>query len=227
MAKAQQTQTQPDNDFGAAKVQEKPQVACTGMVNPSDISEPKETQSGVYYLSTVKFSGTRGSQSMTTNFMFQPEWFEPNFNPESLNGKIDDGNGGEKNDGRYFVFGKNINKTGEISVLTALCGGTDDHRRAFRGELNAARTANNAPLSAEQIIGVLKQFVEAHQEEVGYILKQATEETGNLTANGRKERRLLDKYEIGTFFEVTDEIVTAQEKRALKSAGKFLVGYQL
>lgn len=216
MAKAQQTQTPIDvSDFSASAVQAKPQVACIGTV--SEISEPRLTEKGIYWLSTVKFSGTRGSQNMTTNFMFEAEWFEPGFNSASL---ADDRS-------KDFVFSKNINKTGEVSLLTALCGGTEDHRRAFRAELNAARAQNGSPLTPEQIVGALKAFVENHQEEVGYILKQATQDTGDVDSNGKKIKVLLDKYEIGSYFEVSDEIVTAQEKRALKSAGKFLVGYQL
>lgn len=197
--------------FMGTEAAELPRLACIGYVEKV---EGKTTQKGVYDMQTVHITPAESGKKTVTNFMYEPSWLVPGFNPKTL---LEEAGGSTK----YFLFGKNIKSQveGSVSVLQGLAGSEE----GFDSLSYSILTADDQ--SPEGIQNILATYFNENNPAIGYILQQRRRKTEEKDERGKAIYVLEQGYEVGEFFYVTDE---AKEKLARRAAnGKLVLTFEV
>jgi hypothetical protein len=210
--------------FEVAEAQKMPMLACVGYVE--DVGKAAETQSGVYANARVKIKGNSGvSRDITTNLLFRPEWFTPEFHPSQIDEMTFDGMDETETTrikkGMSMVYRKLFGTRDSLGELPALIGlnGMTELAEKFQA-------LGHTP-EAEEIGDILRETILANIVDVGYVLKQAREKTEDLDENGKNIYVLREQYEIDRFFDPSEEGKARQVKSAKKSVtGAFKVAFE-
>ena len=190
--------------FKAGAVPSMPDLACIGMIKK--VGEVRLSNKGVYHVLPIEIEGTRGGKNGTYFFLFQPRWFEPNFDPavllaedEAIRQEVDEF-GKKKNSSLYTMYRRYIADEKNVSVLQALAGDNwDAMAEAFD------RQSNSDPKTIE---GILREYLTGN--EVVYTMTQRTEDDGSL----------MDQYNISRFYPATEEGLKAVMESAKSSRRK-------
>ncbi len=177
--------------------QRKNTLICIGSLQSFGDLVQSKTEGSPYYYEPVKLKGQGGSpDSPKFNFMWAPDFLDPNFDISSLNSSSE------------FVYQKNIASLDGASILEALCGSPEEFERLQEGLVELG------DYSAEAIHGFLSSFFsELGPVPVIYILKQESKKTGLLTAEGKPERQLTQYYEVESMYHATEKSLKALVKR--------------
>jgi hypothetical protein len=217
--------------FATAEVRKMPRLACVGYVD--DITEAKDTESGMYANCRVSIIGSSGaSRKITTNFLFRPEWFTPGFNPETINQLEDPELSAEDLErtrkGLYMSYRRIFGTRESTGQLEAMIGGKQNLEAlaAKRDALYAS--GGNKEFTPQQVGELVRSFVLDTAANVGYVLKQATEKTDEVNENGKAVYALREQYEVGEWFIPTADNQKRMVTRAKKAKdGDFLVAFEV
>lgn len=216
--------------FATAEARKLPRLACIGYVD--DAKDVKETESGVYANFRVTIKGNSGaSRTVTTNFLFRPEWFTPGFDPKTIQ-QLDDPDLSPEEveklrNGIYSVYRRLFGTADTLGELTALVGGPDnlDKLAQKRDELYAKV---NRELTKEEVFELVKTFILESPVQIGYVLKQAREKTDEVGSDGKAVYILRDQYEIDEWGVPTEDWRKRMIKRAKMSKdNSFLVAFEV
>ncbi len=160
--------------LAAGKIPKMPDLACLGVVK--EVGDVYLSEKGVYYVIPVQIEGKYGGRDATFFFLFQPKWFERNFDPATLlkedrKGKL------------YGAYRRFVNDESRVSALVALAG------KEFSALVEAFDGLEKVDEKAVE--EVLKQILPG--QDVGYILTQRFD-----MAEGK--RTPTEMYNIGRWF---------------------------
>lgn len=205
--------------FSEASAKKLPVLACIGRV--SNVGEAKTSESGVYSMIPINIEGYGASRSTKLMFMFRPEWLVHGFDSASLK-EYENGKALE------FIYGKNINVRGGISVLKGLVGADDE---AFE---TLADSIMGLPIDEKvggpnpaQVADVLREFLIENEKgaRIGYTLKQQRTKVGT-NDEGKPIYKDEPYYEVSEFWVADEKGRDRQFKRAQKdSSGNFKVTF--
>ena len=203
-----------ENRFIQAAVPKMPDLACIGYVD--EVQEPKPSKSGVYIVHPVHIQKSQAGRAVTNYILYRPEMFKRGFDP-SVYENVEGGKG------MLMSYRKHIAARNRVTSLQAFSGSPE----AFEGLQD--RLLSLPEPTPEAIHGVFKEvFLGAAKSgaEVGYVLTQGTEDSGEVDANGKKIYSLTDRYEIQRFFHPTADAVKSVQMRAKRSNGDFIVTFE-
>jgi hypothetical protein len=191
--------------FAKTSAKDRPNLVCIGSVS---LGEIKVTNSGDYQMAKFKITASQGYDAYD-NLLFRPEWLSPRFNPDSLKG----------NRSFAFVYANCIGGSdGHLSKLQGICG--DAAAFATLEQKQEAKFATEEPTPDTAETFIADAFKDNDGVQVGYVLKQATEDAG-VDDNGKKRRVKLDKYEVSEFFWPTDKSLARYRKMAERNPDKW------
>ena len=202
------------NRFIKASVPKLPTLACIGYVK--EVLEPKLTKSGSYINQPVVIAKTQGGRGVTHSIFYRPEMLKPGFDP-SVYESVEGGRG------MLNMFRKHIAASGRITSLEGLIGSTTGYEFLQEALLSLPE------VTMEAVHGVLKAaLLDAAEagKEIGYILSQGTEDSGETDENGKKIYVLTDRYEVQRWFPVTPEAIKPLQLRAKRSEGDFVITFE-
>lgn len=212
--------------FKQAQARPLPRLACIGRV--SAVPEAKVSQSEVYVVQRIEITGYGPSRNIRPMFLYRPDWLTEGFDPESLK-ELENG------ESMLGVYRNHVGEKDEISVLLGLCGCKDEVYDALGDKLFAlgidpAKIESDDDMRAvmDAVTNVLKEFLidEKNGNEIGYILRQQYEKTGEVDENGRPVRVPTKYYEVAEYFDPNDEKkIASLKKSAEKSDGKFKITF--
>jgi hypothetical protein len=208
--------------FSNPTVEAKPILFCIGQL--AEISEPKPTATGTYYLCSVKIAGNGASRDQYTNFMFRPEWFGAGFNANIF----DQQEGGK---GLKFIYRKNIAAREADSLLRAICGAGEEGDELFETLSNTIQAVPAPDFESEsttddEILEYVRKVVDTIREivlpegpgpQLGFKLKQGQDKVeGEFDEAGKPLRVLNDRYEVAEFFRTDAATIARIAKRVEK-----------
>lgn len=209
--------------WNLGQVSKMPRLTCIGRVE--DMTAPKLGPSGAYYNMRVTIKGISGaSKNITTNFLFRPEWFNPDFDPAQFDQMVIDNHTPEESARIVKMFKRNYdallgakgsNRTGQ---LPALCGSEE----AFN-ELDAVRNAAYAKRStssgftAEEVGEFIKGFVMGQGATFLYTLRQQTEKTDEVGEDGKQVYIRTENYEVDRWDYNTEKTRTSAVKSVART----------
>jgi hypothetical protein len=200
--------------FAEASVQKLPSLACIGYVDV--VADGKVSESGKYIVQGITLRGFGPSRGCSTNLLYRPEWISATFNPDSLN---EFGDEGQK---MLAVYRRNIAVRDGISALKGLAG-SEERYQALAQKLLTLPAVTEATVS-----DVLKEFFSGDQFEIGYVLRQRKNKTGETDENGKDVYELTNGYEVQEYFFVTKANIEKLQKRAARSKdGMFKVAFEV
>lgn len=219
----------------APQVRKKPTIACVGRV--SEIKEAKVTgqkffdngeKKPRYLMQTLALEPWEEGEKARVNILLRPEWLEDGFDPDKLvqyNNAVN-----SVGDTLLNVFRNNVVAAEDEApaTLVGLCGCNTDLWIELTNRLTALVEASrnpetNAVDSAKFLEGMPALFEQffmvdfKDKIEIGYVLKQQMQGTGQTGDNGREIKVPTRYYEIGEFFDARDE---KTYQRFQKRAGK-------
>lgn len=174
----------------AAEVLQMPDLACLGVI--AKVDKVRLSEKGVYHVLPIEVKGQYGAKDATFFYIFQPEWFDPGFDPRSIAGepKV------------YGVYKRYVADAARDSVLAAIANAGDEH-----GFDKLAAEFDVLPAVDEHSVEqVLREHLTG--KEVGYIMSQRVDkdENGNKT--------LMEQYNINRFFNPTTEAIEDMQRQA-------------
>jgi len=196
----------------AAQADIKPRLYCVGTI--TDVKEAKPTESQTYINQSFGITGEGASPNFNVMLLYRPEWLKPGFNPKT---DLPDSK-------TQFVFGRNISKHGNVSILQGLTG-QEEAAAELEDLLLSLPPDSDGDPTVEDISKVLNKFFEKTRT-IGYVLKQKTSVTGDLDDKGKPVRVLENGYEIDNLFFPTADKLKALKKSAEKSDGKSRAMYE-
>ena len=197
--------------FAEAKVSKLPALSCVGTVE--EVGEGKLSSTENYVVQPISIRATGPGRSITFRILYRPEWFEPTFDPNSLE---EYGPEGSK---MLAVYRKNIAAKGGIAALKGLAGSEENYVKLAKALLTAQDK------SIEGVRETLRTFFSENDVEVGYVLKQRKDKVGE-DENGKGIYELANGYEVGEFYFPTAENLKKQVQRANRSKdGSFRVAF--
>lgn len=205
----------PKSPFAEAEAQRLPTLFCIGYV--SQVGDAKVSESGKYILQNLVVSPLGPGRMAFVRIMYRPEWLKPGFDPKSFK-TLKDGSGME------FVYRSNIAGHDSVSNLKGLSG--SDERFADLG----ARLQNLSDVNPDTVKKVLTDFFTVEEGEapfaIGYDLRQGKDDTGEVNDKGKKIKVLNNRYEVGSWWFVTDKTKAAKRKQANKSPENYKVAFE-
>jgi hypothetical protein len=192
-------------------VEPMPAMACIGEFKEVIEAYPIKN---VYGTIKLKVAGLYGSRGIDTNFVYNPQWFEPSFSPREAFHAA--------NPGEAFMMRKHLlNINDEISTLGALGG-------KYYGTLIASLRQVNDPKDVDEVADTLRDFFMLYRPLVtGFILKQQKDKTPE------GEKVLTKYYEVAEWWRPFDDEGNLNPKpferfakRAEKKPGQFVIGYK-
>lgn len=196
--------------FKAAGADVLPRLGCTGYV--SQIIDVKTTAKGVYDMARVKVEPYESGRSVIVNVLYQPEWLDGNFDPDSLK---EEANG----ESLFSVYRMHIASRQGLSTLAGLAGSEEN----FNALADALISSEDK--SPEAVKMILSDFFRENGGEIGYVLKQRTRNTEELDDNGKPIKVLENGYEVGEFFYPTEDAKKRLAKRA--NDGKLVLAFEV
>jgi len=159
-----------------ALVQEKPDLACLGVVR--DVGEPRETERGRYWMLPIEIQSPQAPDG-TFFFLFQPRWFRSDFDPQLL----------REEDQQIQEEAKRLGETPPGSQYGMYCRYIAYERQPAALQILAGEDFNKLAAAFDQIPPdqvtpdlireVLRESLVG--KEVGYILRQRRDRDGQLT----------------------------------------------
>lgn len=215
--------------FAQVEALTKPELICRGSVSyvgEAKITEPPPDSGKIEWVrQSFRIEAQGAGESVFYSFLYRPEWFQPGFTQDAIGGT-------EKQiKAQKFLYRRNIACKDAAPFLLAAVGFDTDQYVALAEALQAIPEPESAgtdgdgnPVSGifsqeyyNAVTDVFKQFTVGN--EFGYVLRQASEDTGAVDEQGKKIRLLTEKYEVSEFFPLTDRIIESKRKRAEKSDG--------
>ena len=182
-----------------AKIQELPDLACVGTIKEvGPVKSPGEGK--IYHTIQISIEGAAGGRDSSSVFCFQPEWFDQRFDGDALDNLAETDKAAGRQFGPYWMYCRTVaHEKGNATLqVLAQCNGVgepaDENGFAKLGE---QFDAIKGTMDATTVQGILRDFLLG--KEVGYVLSQATEKD----ADGN--RKLLDKYQVNSFFVPSNE----------------------
>ncbi len=174
--------------LAAGKIPKMPDLACLGAVK--DVGDVHLSEKEVYYVIPINVEGKFGGRDATFYFLFQPGWFEKDFDPaillkEDKKGKL------------YSAYRRFVNDESRVSALVALAGEDFDKLVTAFDELEE--------VDENAVAEVLKQVLPG--QDVGYILSQRYD-----MVDGK--RVPTEMYNIGRWFLPSEEGIKAIQVEA-------------
>jgi hypothetical protein len=207
--------------FGVGIARIMPPLACIGQIPYDQIGAAKLSEKGLYTNLRFRIEGVSGvSRGLVTNFLYLPEWFEPNFNAETIGGVEVKGKTGEELErtrrGMTMTHRRMFGTRSGIGQLQGMCGSPEGVEKmvAIRNKMWAANAGKS--FSGEDIEIMLKEFIAAENPVVGYILTQEREATGMFDEAGKEIYEPVERYGVDRWFYPTDD----ECKRLVQSAEK-------
>lgn len=178
-----------------------PRLACLGTIASVAEPKPSKTEGSPYTVINIELAnqGT-GPKKSKFSLIFIPEWFHPDFNPDSIEDR-----------GQKFVYEKFVQGAKGISALCALLGSPDAVKVFDAG------TAQLADYDADTVGAFIRQAILDNEGVVGYELKQRATKTGEtfVDENGKEKA----KYHFEPYYDV-DAFFFADKRTANYHAGK-------
>lgn len=204
--------------FREAPAADLPKKVCVGYV--SQVLPGKVSSTGKYVVQPIQLDGLGGGKSLRDNLLYRPEWFSPGFDPLTIKDEIEDDAEAER---VLKVYYRNINGRGAISKLRGLAGSAE------RFEILAHRLLSQDEVTIENVTSILTEFFEENandQVKVGYILKQQSTRTDDINPETGKNIWIKEnRYEVDSYFDVTDEALKRLAKAAERSNGHMQMTY--
>lgn len=202
-----------------------PTLACIGYV--SEVGQMKETEDKGdgkpnYCMIPITLTPFEGGKKKVVNFLFRPEWFVPDFDP---NKDIKEQWGDQAN-GPLFVYRRSFGTNSTIGVLTGIAGGSQQAGDALYDAIQVATGNGTHP---EDVVDILRDNIIGDGEEdgkiLGYIVSQQSRRVKN--DNDQWETVYTDQTEVSGFWEVTEKAKAEMEKRARRQKdGLFRVTWE-
>lgn len=205
--------------FRAPSAEEKPTLAVEGYIDR--IGEPRQSSSLVYVIQPFTLvPASPSGQAVNGSLLYRPEWFSPNFVPDSLASAP----GGS---GQLFVYKKHIRSLDSLSTLDGLFVGASDILGEFARKVQEIPyDGSSAGITefAETFYNLLRRAVESLPENhtVGYILRQRRVKE---TLPDGSRITVLDRfYDISEWFNPKDpKTLTRLARRANRNPEKFIL----
>ena len=163
-----------------------PDLACIGMV--AKVGDVKLSEKGVYHVLPIEIKGKFSAKDGTFFFLFEPRWFNADFDPQVM---LDEGKDGVT---KYSLYRRMVADAKKPSTLQVVLG------EAF-AEVASEFDGIGEP-SAEQVADVIRRHSQGN--EVGYVMYQRTDEDGEL----------MEQYNIKYFFPLDDESLKSMQETA-------------
>lgn len=227
MSVANTEQEQELLGFAEPPAGEMPSLVCVGSVTAiadGKVTEVKRDADGDekpnYQMNIISISGLGAGRSTKVNLLYRPEWLRPGFD---LNEQLEVLKPSQAKAIR-FVYENNL-RAPEGSKIVPVLQGLAGNRENYA--VLANRLLRLDEITLENVTDVLRTFLidEGYGEEIGYVLKQKEELTGEKDENGRPERRKTAYYEVSKFFEVTEKNLESWRKSCEKPGSKYRMTY--
>ena len=200
------------NEFSFnVSVEPMPAMACIGEFKEVVDAYPIKN---VYGTIKLKVAGLYGSRGIDTNFVYNPQWFEPSFSPKEAYHSA--------GTGEAFMMRKHLlNVNDEISTLGALAG-------KYYGTLIASLRQVKDLKDVDAVADAIRDFISIYRPLVtGFILRQQKDKTPE------GEKILTKYYEVAEWWRPFNEdgslnhkVFERFAKRAEKKPDSFVISYQ-
>lgn len=176
---------------------EKPKRYAIGSIE--SVENVRLSSKGLYTVADINIAGEDASPDKTFYLVFLPEFFDPDFDLQSLTAT-------EEGNKIYGVFKKHIKSANENATLQIILG---DEFAAFEEAVDGLNLPDYTDDAAREAIGnVLREALVGVK--VGYVLAQQTEKNDDGT------KTLSDNYSVDSFFKTDAETREKIEKRVEK-----------
>jgi hypothetical protein len=225
------TETETDNQptgFAEASAKRMPTLICVGTVGEvgeGHLSKPNEDGVSNYIVQPISIEPLDAGRSTKVQLLYRPNWFVPGFQPETLK-ELD---GGE---GMHFVYGRNINSRGSISVLRGLTGSPETFKDLAVQLLSLDVPQGADGPSIEDVQKTLTDFFEGNVDASGekvkfiYELRQQYTKTNELNAEGKPIYLAENRYQLQQIMDFNEKNLKSQRIRAEKSQGNTKFTYE-
>lgn len=201
------------NGFREAEASEKPTLLCVGTVG--EVEDAHISKSEDYVVQPIKIEALDAGRNQTLYLLYRPEWLTRSFNPASMK---------DEHPGPFFVYGKNIATKDGYSNLRGLAGSQEAFVSLAKQLIGI--TANDEGPNMEAVTKVLRDFfaanvdAEGNSRKIGYELRQQQTKTDEVDEDGKAIYLRENRYEVKSYFDVTEKGLATAKRRAERSNGK-------
>lgn len=208
--------------FPKAEARPKPTLICVG--NVGEISDGYISgKSGIdYVVIPIAIDPLDGGKRTKVYFTHRPEWLTNSFKPYLLK---------KDSPSAYFVYSKNIAAEEEFSLLRGLAGNEDAFKKLadtlLRLPVDPEVGGPNPGVTTEALREFFANNVDAtgQSRKVGYELKQQRTFTGDTDEDGKKIYVLENRYNVNSFWDVTEKGIKKATNRANTSNGDVVMTF--
>lgn len=185
----------------------------------SEVLDANVSKSGNYIVQPIQLDAFGAGRSIKYYLLYRPEWFRPDFDPNTIADTLEDEAEAKSLLG---VYRRHISGKGSTSALRGLAGSDE------KFDILANAILSLSEITMEAVTTVIRDFlVEENADQlVGYELKQKSTKTGDVNLETGKAVYIKENgYEIDTWWDVNEKNIKAKQKYAENSKGRVQFTY--
>jgi hypothetical protein len=215
--------------FPKAEARPKPTLICVGNVTEVGDGYISGKSGTDYVVIPITIEALDGGKRAKVYFTHRPEWLTAGFKPYLLQREAP---------GAYFVYSKNISSEDEFSLLRGLAGSEEAFVQLSTILLNLEVDPEIGGPNPETTTAALRAFFEGNvgsdgqPVRVGYELRQqrtkVLDENGEAVIDPETGKPMYvneNRYNVASFWDVTEKTVSKATNRASRSEGKVIMTF--